>query len=118
MMQKKWKDGKYIAYFQAYTNTYAPVDELRRKYEEEKTTYDPELVEVTFAPGEHIVAVGIDDPMGGPIVYPGHLGYKPVGVSASTYGKYQDIYYAGYKYRVNVLQNYLYVVFSHKNNPP
>ena len=34
MMQQKWKDGKYIAYFQAYTNTYAPVDELRRKYEE------------------------------------------------------------------------------------
>lgn len=34
MMEKKWKDGKYIAYFQAYTNTYAPADELRRKYEE------------------------------------------------------------------------------------
>lgn len=34
MMQKKWKDGKYIAYFQAYTNTYAPVEELRRKYDE------------------------------------------------------------------------------------
>ena len=34
MMEKKWKDGKYIAYFQAYTNTYAPVEELRRKYEE------------------------------------------------------------------------------------
>lgn len=34
MMAKKWKSGKYIAYFQAYTNTYAPVDELRRKYEE------------------------------------------------------------------------------------
>ena len=34
MMSKKWKEGKYIAYFQAYTNTYAPVDELRRKYEE------------------------------------------------------------------------------------
>lgn len=34
MMEKKWKEGKYIAYFQAYTNTYAPVDELRRKYEE------------------------------------------------------------------------------------
>ena len=32
MMQKKWKSGKYIAYFQAYTNTYAPVDELREKY--------------------------------------------------------------------------------------
>lgn len=34
MMEKKWKDGKYIAYFQAYTNTYAPVEELKRKYEE------------------------------------------------------------------------------------
>ena len=34
MMEKKWKDGKYIAYFQAYTNTYSPVEELRQKYEE------------------------------------------------------------------------------------
>ncbi|NFF80863.1 TIGR01212 family radical SAM protein [Clostridium botulinum] len=34
MMDNKWKSGKYIAYFQAYTNTYAPVDELRQKYEE------------------------------------------------------------------------------------
>lgn len=34
MMSNKWKDGKYIAYFQAYTNTYAPIEELRRKYEE------------------------------------------------------------------------------------
>lgn len=34
MMSKKWKSGKYIAYFQAYTNTYAPVEELKRKYKE------------------------------------------------------------------------------------
>jgi hypothetical protein len=34
MMEKKWKEGKYIAYFQAYTNTYAPIDELREKYED------------------------------------------------------------------------------------
>lgn len=33
MMNKKWREGKYIAYFQAYTNTYAPVDVLRAKYE-------------------------------------------------------------------------------------
>lgn len=32
MMSKKWKSGKYIAYFQAYTNTYADVDILRDKY--------------------------------------------------------------------------------------
>lgn len=34
MMSHKWKNGKYIAYFQAYTNTYAPINELREKYEE------------------------------------------------------------------------------------
>lgn len=34
MMNKKWKNGKYIAYFQAYTNTYAPVEVLREKYYE------------------------------------------------------------------------------------
>ena len=32
MMNKKWKTGRYIAYFQAYTNTYAPVEALREKY--------------------------------------------------------------------------------------
>ncbi len=30
----KWKNPAYIAYFQAFTNTYAPVAELRQKYEE------------------------------------------------------------------------------------
>lgn len=34
VMSKKWKEGKYIAYFQAYTNTYAQVNVLRKKYEE------------------------------------------------------------------------------------
>lgn len=33
MMSKKWKDAKYIGYFQAFTNTYAPVDVLRQKFE-------------------------------------------------------------------------------------
>ncbi len=33
MMNKKWKDAKYIGYFQAFTNTYAPVDVLREKFE-------------------------------------------------------------------------------------
>ena len=30
----KWPDAKYIAYFQAFTNTYAPVDNLEKKYNE------------------------------------------------------------------------------------
>jgi radical SAM protein (TIGR01212 family) len=29
----KWPEASYIGYFQAYTNTYAPVDELREYYE-------------------------------------------------------------------------------------
>ncbi|EGQ6659604.1 TIGR01212 family radical SAM protein, partial [Listeria monocytogenes] len=32
-MQTKWKEGKCIAYFQAFTNTHAPVAELREKFE-------------------------------------------------------------------------------------
>ena len=33
MMHNKWKDGKYIAYFQARTNTYAHVERLKEIYE-------------------------------------------------------------------------------------
>lgn len=33
-VQAKNKQGKYIAYFQAFTNTYAPVEHLRRLYTE------------------------------------------------------------------------------------
>lgn len=32
-MHTKWKNGKYMAYFQAFTNTHAPVSVLREKYE-------------------------------------------------------------------------------------
>lgn len=31
---KKYPEMKYLAYFQAYSNTYAPLEELKRKYEE------------------------------------------------------------------------------------
>ena len=33
-IKKKWPDAKYIPYFQAYTNTYAPIDRLRCMYNE------------------------------------------------------------------------------------
>lgn len=33
MMHKKWQNAKYIGYFQAYTNTYAPLNILKEKYE-------------------------------------------------------------------------------------
>lgn len=34
LLSKKWPSGKYIAYFQSHTNTYAPVEVLRQKYYE------------------------------------------------------------------------------------
>ena len=33
ILHKKWPKAKYIGYFQANTNTYAPLDELKEKYE-------------------------------------------------------------------------------------
>jgi len=33
VMERKWSDSLYIGYFQANTNTYAPLYELREKYE-------------------------------------------------------------------------------------
>ena len=33
IMLNKWPNSKYIGYFQAHTNTYAPVDILKQKYE-------------------------------------------------------------------------------------
>ncbi len=32
-MEQKWSNGKYIGYFQAHTNTYAPLPILKEKYE-------------------------------------------------------------------------------------
>ena len=32
-LEKKWPNSKYIAYFQANTNTYAPISTLKEKYE-------------------------------------------------------------------------------------
>lgn len=46
-VEKKIKSGKYIAYFQAYTNTYAPVDTLREKYY--KAVNHPDIVAVSIA---------------------------------------------------------------------
>ena len=34
LLSEKWPDAAYIAYFQSHTNTYAPVDVLRRLYRE------------------------------------------------------------------------------------
>ncbi len=47
LVSDKIKDGKYIAYFQAFTNTYAPVSELREKYLE--AVNSPDIVALSVA---------------------------------------------------------------------
>lgn len=46
-VKNKIKSGKYIAYFQAYTNTYAPIEILREKYYE--AVNHPDIVAVSIA---------------------------------------------------------------------
>ena len=47
IVEKKIKSGKYIAYFQAFTNTYAPVEILRAKYSEAMN--HPDIVALSIA---------------------------------------------------------------------
>lgn len=46
-VEKKIKSGKYIAYFQAFTNTYAPVEKLRNVYEE--ALMQPDVAAISIA---------------------------------------------------------------------
>ncbi len=46
-VENKIKSGKYIAYFQPFTNTYAPVEILRQKYEE--AINHPDIVALSIA---------------------------------------------------------------------
>ena len=46
-VEKKTKDGKYIAYFQAFTNTYAPVEVLEKKFTE--AIKHPDIVAISIA---------------------------------------------------------------------
>lgn len=46
-VEKKIKIGKYIAYFQAFTNTYAPIEILRAKYSE--AINHPDIVALSIA---------------------------------------------------------------------
>lgn len=47
MMHKKWSSGKYMPYFQAHTNTYAPADVLRKRFE--FVLSQPDVVGISIA---------------------------------------------------------------------
>lgn len=46
-MHKKWKTGEYLPYFQAFTNTYAPFEVLKKKYE--TVLYLPDVIGLDIA---------------------------------------------------------------------
>lgn len=49
-LKGKIKDGKYIAYFQAFTNTYAPVEKLRKLYDEAVSHPDIAVLSIATRP--------------------------------------------------------------------
>ena len=49
-LEKKIRNGKYIAYFQAYTNTYAPVERLRKLYTEAINHPDTVILSIATRP--------------------------------------------------------------------
>ena len=49
-IEQKYRDGKYIAYFQAFTNTYAPVERLRALYEEAMSCPDVAALSIATRP--------------------------------------------------------------------
>lgn len=55
----KIKDGKYIAYFQAYTGTYAPMDRLKRLYTE--AISHPDIVALSIATRPDCLPVDVLD---------------------------------------------------------
>ena len=60
LVEKKIKSGKYIAYFQAFTNTYAPADVLRDKYFQ--AINHPDIVALSIATrpdclGDEVIAL-------------------------------------------------------------
>lgn len=49
-LKDKIQNGKYIAYFQAYTNTYAPIERLRKLYEEALSHPDIAILSIATRP--------------------------------------------------------------------
>lgn len=60
-----------------------------KQKEENQTKMIQELDGPTkiFEPGEHIISVPIDSPLEKPQQYIYHAGYKPIGITATMYGK-------------------------------
>lgn len=59
MMEKKWSDAYYIGYFQAGTNTYAPLEVLKKNYEE--VLKQPNVVGLSIATRSDAISLEVMD---------------------------------------------------------
>lgn len=59
LLSIKWPEAKYIAYFQSHTNTYAPVEELRKKYE--AALEHPEVLGIAIATRSDCISEAVLD---------------------------------------------------------
>lgn len=50
IMQRKWKDGKYMAYFQSFTNTYAPLPYLKQLFTRASNLEDVVAISIATRP--------------------------------------------------------------------
>ena len=60
LLKNKFSEGKYIAYFQAYTNTYAPIEYLEKIFTEAINHPDIEVLSIATRPdciNEEIVSL-------------------------------------------------------------
>jgi len=62
-MHQKWESGHYIAYFQANTNTHAPLDRLKKLYEE-AITLDPNIVMLSIGTRPDVLPDDVVDYLG------------------------------------------------------
>ena len=63
MMHQKWEIGHYIVYFQANTNTHAPLTRLKELYEE-AITLDPNIVMLSIATRPDVLPDDVVDYLG------------------------------------------------------
>jgi len=60
LLSKKWKNGKYIIYFQSFTNTYAPIEKLKSIFSEAARLNDTVGISIATRPdcvNEEIIAL-------------------------------------------------------------
>ena len=115
LVSKKIKNenntGQYIAYFQAYTNTYAPIDRLRTIYMEAAT--NPDIVAISIATRPDCINTEIMD-----LIYEIHL-IKPVFIELGLQTSNEETAkYIRRGYKNEIFEDTINLINSYNNKIP